>query len=131
VAWLFLFGCVHTTPLQVAQTGKAALDLAQETEAELCWGVADVYHGPADRTTCTTSTAAAVGLTSAKHQQFNAKLHQAYDLERTSAALLAAGQTADWTSFNAVLSDIIVLLQTLQQTPTVLQLQTQVKAGQR
>ena len=73
-------GCAHTTSLQVAQTSHDSLALAQDLEAQLCWGVPTAADGPANKSHCTAPIAATIALTDARHQAINAKLALAFRL---------------------------------------------------
>lgn len=115
------------TPLQVATGAQDSLVLALNIEAQYCWDVPDVYHGPTDRTTCTAPGAAAIGLTNARHQQINAKLAVAIDLHKQVVAQLDAGKTPDYLALNAAIIDVLSLLGQLQQTPKVQQMKTLVQ----
>jgi hypothetical protein len=124
-----LAACAHTTPLQVAGVSHDSLALAQDIEAQLCWGVPDAYSEPTDKQHCTASTAVAIGLTDARHQTIEGKLAQAFALHRSLTALAKSGGTVDYTALNAVIADVLAIIGQLQQTPQVAQLTSAVKAG--
>lgn len=124
-------GCAAKfTPLQQVQVTHDALATAQDLEAQLCWGVATVHQGPADRSYCTTPVAQAIGLTTARHQALNGKLKIAFDLHRSITAQIAAGLQVNLTSLKTAILDILAFITQLQQTPAVAQLTAAVKAGE-
>lgn len=138
--WLlaaFLFGLLLTscagkqTPLQVATVSHDTLALAQDIEAQLCWGVADAYHAPPDKTHCTSPTAATIGLTDARHQALNAKLAQAFALHKSLTAVTAAGTKADYTTLNGLLADALAIVASLQQTGLVPSLSQAITASKQ
>lgn len=122
------FGCAKT-PLQVATAAHDSLGLAQDIEAQLCWDAPDALHGPAVKTSCTSSTAKDIGLTDARHRLFNEKLASAINLHKQVTAQLDAGKTPDYLALNAAIVDVLSLIGQLQQTPKVQQMKTLVQQG--
>lgn len=134
IVWLalalaVLIGCAGKRPVQVATAAQDSLSLAQDVEAQLCWDVPDALHGPADKTHCTSATAAQIKLTDALHQQINAKLASAFNLHKQVVAQLDAGKTPDYLALNAAIIDVLALVGQLQQTPKVVQMKSLVQQG--
>jgi hypothetical protein len=123
-------GCAaKLTPLKQAQITKSSLDAAFDLEASLCWGVASVHLGPADRTKCTAPTARAIGLTDARHQEINRGFTRAYMLHYDATRLLRAGEKADLVELAKAISSLVSQILQLQQTPAVKELAETVQKG--
>ena len=118
-----------TKRLQVAQVSHDSLALAQDLEANLCWGVPDVFHAPADRSHCTAPVAATIKLTDARHQSINTRLAQAFSLHAAITRQLQQGITVDLSGLSQLIAAIIAELHELQQTPDVVHLISVVQAG--
>jgi hypothetical protein len=132
IALAALVGCAgHTTPLQVATATHNTLALAQDIEAQICFGVADAYHSPTGPAAqhCTTPTAATVQLTDVRHQQLNAKLRDAFNLQHAFEVAAAAGSAADPKTLNAAVQEALTIALQLVQTPIVQQLVANIQAG--
>jgi hypothetical protein len=109
IALAALVGCAgHTTPLQVATATHNTLALAQH---------------------CTTPTAATVQLTDVRHQQLNAKLRDAFNLQHAFEVAAAAGSAADPKTLNAAVQEALTIALQLVQTPIVQQLVANIQAG--
>ncbi len=130
---LFLFAaCASMPPLQKAQLSHDSLALAQDTEAQLCYGMTltQAMATPAMAAApnhCPAPASVQLGWTDARHQDFNRWLKQALDAQATFTRILASGGTADATSLNAAVGTILFILANLPQTnPTIQMLTLQV-----
>jgi hypothetical protein len=125
-------GCANkTAPLVAAQVSHDSLALAQDIEAQLCWNVPNVKSGPANRTHCTSETAVRIKLTDDRHQKFNAKLTQAFDLHKKFTALARVGSNPNITALTALISSIVEDLRDLEQISDVTRLISAVKGGDK
>lgn len=124
-------GCAgRINPLQVSGTSHDSLALAQDIEAQICWGVADAYSAPKDsKIHCTAPLASTIGLTDARHKDINTKLSQAFLLHRSLNSLAESGGNVDYTALNALIQEVLAIVAQLQQAPQVVQLANAVKAG--
>lgn len=122
-------GCAKSqVPLQTVQVTHTGLALAQDLEAQICWGVATAKDAVPDRTVCPGGKV--IGLTDAAHQAFNAKLATAFTLHKAATAQIDAGiLNADLSSLNGVIAEILTLVAQWQTTPTVAQIAAAIKAG--
>lgn len=127
---LLFTGCASGGLLRTLQVTHDSLATAQDLEAQLCWGVANVASGPADRTHCTTVTATTIGLTTERHNKFNAQLATAFNMHKGLTQQAKAGGHVDTEALDTIIKSILSLVGQLQQTPAVVQLATTVKAGQ-
>jgi len=128
------FGCAtKTTKLVTAQVSHDSLALAQDIEAQLCWGVANAKATVPDRTRCTTDVAIKIALTDARHQAFNQKLAQAFILHEQITSVLRLGGTADTSQFVALLESIVTDLSHLETGfwPDVTRLINTVKSAEK
>lgn len=119
-----------TAPLESAQVSHDSLALAQDLEAQLCWGVARVTADVPDRTHCTTDIAKTIGLTDARHQAINSQLARAFVLHGVLTKQLQQGITVDLTQLRDLINAIVAELTNLQQTADVTHLIATVKAGE-
>jgi hypothetical protein len=121
---------------RLAQQTHDYLALAQDEEATLCWGLPNVtaaIGANVTRNHCTTQVAATVGLTDAKHQQFNAQFEKALTLHKNATTVLASGAAkadlADLKAAILALRDLAKALVATNETVASLQLHLQ-KASQ-
>lgn len=123
--------CVKSqAPLQTVQATHTGLALAQDLEAQACWGVATVKDPVPNRSVCTTAVAKMIGLTDAAHQAFNAKLVTAFTLHKAATAQIDAGVlNVDLTSLHGIITELLVIVAQWQATPLVVQIGEAVKAG--
>jgi hypothetical protein len=122
-------GCAKNH-LQEIQVSHDSLALAQDLEAQLCWGVAKVTDPVPDRTHCTTAIAGTIGLTDMRHQSLNARLAQAFTVHKSVTTQLATGATnVDLTTLTSLINEIVNDLNTLKQTPEVQRLTQAVQSG--
>lgn len=126
-----LTGCSHSqVPLQTVQATHTGLALAQDLEAQACWGVATVKDPVPNRSVCTTAVAKTIGLTDAAHQAFNAKLVTAFNLHKAATAQIDAGAlNVDLSSLNGIIAEILAIVAQWQATPLVTQIGAAVAAG--
>lgn len=110
VLTLFVVNCAAGGMVRTVQVSHDWLALAQDYEAQLCWGVPNVQSGPADRTHCTAPTAATVKLTDARHQELNKQLVLAFNLNAAAAKQLKAGQNADLTPLSQTVALALTLI---------------------
>ncbi len=129
VGLVFGAGCAKSH-LQEIQVTHDSLALAQDLEAQLCWGVAKVTDPVENRSHCTTGVATQIGLTDARHQAINSKLAQAFTIHKSVTAQLAAGATnVDLATLTSLINAIVSDLAALQQTPEVVRLTAAVQNG--
>lgn len=111
--------CASMSSLQKAQVSHDALALAQDTEAQLCWGVSSVAAAMAANVTpnhCTAPTAATIKLTDAVHQDFNRLMGKALEAHMAVTRLLASGAKADLTDLNRWIQELITIVANFLQT---------------
>ncbi len=105
--------CAKASAIQLAQQSHDYLALAGDSEAQLCWGVASVPAAIAAGVTpnhCTSAVAATVGLTDARHQQFNALMATALKAQAAYATQLQAGGQADVTPLQNAIDALIAVV---------------------
>lgn len=120
---LGLVGCTRLTPVQLAQVSHDYLALAQDIEAQACWGVPSVAAALAANvpaTHCTTSFAASIGLTDARHQAFNAAMARALVLHMTLTTQVTSATISTATAaFKTAVADVVAAVQMLVTNPLV------------
>jgi len=108
-ASLLLPGCSANGPIRVIQYTHGSLAVAQDLEAQLCWGVADITKAPADHTHCTAPLAAVAKLTDARHQAIQRQFVVAFTLDTAATELVKAGGKPDLS----LLLNAVAILQSL------------------
>jgi hypothetical protein len=114
---LLAAGCASMTALQRAQQSHDFLALAQDSEINLCLGVPSVKAVPAGVAVnhCTSPAATVVGLTDAKHQQFQGLMKKALDDHAAATKLLQAGSVASTATVDADVASLLSLVSALAQ----------------
>ena len=131
--WLIvaLVACGGVRPVTTLQVIHSSLATAQDIEASLCWGAANVRLVPADqdRTHCTSPTASLVKLTDVRHQTINRGLSSAFTLEIAAGQIIKAGGTPDLTLLRSTLASVLAEIAGLNLDATVAQLKAAVEAA--
>jgi len=121
-AFLVSACAAKTTRLQTMQVSHDSLALAQDLEAQICWGVGSVKDSVPNRSECSTPLAQKIGLTPGRHQAINLRLAQAFTLHATLTNQMKTGINPDLSELASLIETILSELKGLQQVPEVVRL---------